>query len=89
MDILHLLQLAIVLVVSFGSSTTTGLPLLTPHPEVTNRLLSAATGKYVSITKSGRVHGNGEINHKNPGKLIMNILLFEVCAYYTTCTCKV
>ena len=35
---------------------------------VRHRLLSAVTGRYLSVTKSGRVHGNGAINLANPGE---------------------
>ncbi|CAI7991174.1 hypothetical protein GBAR_LOCUS641 [Geodia barretti] len=32
-----------------------------------HRLLSRVTGHYLAITKSGRVHANGDINTENPG----------------------
>ena len=33
-----------------------------------HRILSRVTGHYLAITKSGRVHANGDINTENPGK---------------------
>ena len=65
----------LLLVAVLGACLTQGLPTPlsvkqdTPIPiTVRHRLLSLTTGRYVSITKSGRVHANGHINTNNRGK---------------------
>lgn len=64
MKFLHLL-LHLGLVLALCLSTGLSLPV---QVHLRHRLLSVTTGRYVSITKSGRVHANGAINLKNPDK---------------------